>query len=66
MPAGLLVGRLVWRLVANGVGVSTTAAIPALVLLLTIPGVLVLVNLVAFLPAHAAAQTRPAVALRSE
>jgi hypothetical protein len=31
-----------------------------------VPAVLVLVNLLAFLPARAAAQTRPAVALRTE
>jgi len=66
IPGGLIVGRFVWRLVADGLGVSTTATIPTLALLLAIPAVLVLVNLVAFLPAGAAAQTRPAVALRSE
>ena len=66
IPAGLIVGRLVWRLVADGLGVSTTATIPTLALLLAIPAVLALVNLIAFFPARAAAQTRPAVALRSE
>ncbi len=66
IPGGLLVGSLVWRLVANSVGVSTTAAIPALALVLTIPAVLALVNLTAFFPAQAAARTRPAIALRSE
>jgi ABC-type antimicrobial peptide transport system permease subunit len=66
IPAGLIVGRLVWRLVADGLGVSTTAVIPALALLLTVPAVLALVNLVAYLPARAAAQTRPALALRTE
>ena len=40
--------------------------IPAGALLLTVPCVLALVNLIAFFPARAAAQTRPAVALRSE
>ena len=63
IPAGLIVGNLVWRLVANGLGVSTTATIPALALLLTIPCALAAVNLIAFFPARAAAQTRPAVAL---
>jgi ABC-type lipoprotein release transport system permease subunit len=66
IPAGLSLGSLIWRHVANGVGVSTTAAIPSLALLLTIPAVLILVNLIAYMPAHAAARTRPAVALRSE
>ncbi len=51
IPAGLVVGNLVWRLVAEGLGVSTTAALPALGLLLTIPVALVLVNLTAYFPA---------------
>jgi ABC-type antimicrobial peptide transport system permease subunit len=66
MPAGLIVGRTVWRLVADGLGISNGAVIPALALLLTVPIALALVNLIAFFPARAAAQTRPAVALRSE
>ena len=66
IPSGLIVGRLVWRLVADGLGVSATAALPALALLVAIPAVLALVNFTAFFPARAAARTRPAVALRSE
>lgn len=66
IPTGLIIGRFVWRLVADGLGISTTAAIPAPALLITIPAVLVLVNLIALFPARAAARTRPAVALRSE
>jgi hypothetical protein len=66
IPAGLLVGGVVWRLVANGLGVSTTPVVPALTLLLIAPGALALLNVIAFLPARGAAQTRPAVALRTE
>lgn len=66
IPAGLVIGSVVWRLVANGLGVSTTATIPTLALFLTIPGALAVVNLIAFVPARAAARTRPAVALQSE
>jgi len=66
IPIGLIVGRLVWSLVAGGLGVSTASTTPTLALLLVIPGVLALVNLIAFFPARAAARTRPAVALRSE
>jgi ABC-type lipoprotein release transport system permease subunit len=66
IPVGLIVGRFVWGLVADGLGVSPTAAIPTLALLVTIAAVLGLVNLIAFFPARAAAQTRPAVALRAE
>ena len=66
IPAGVIIGKFVWGRVANGLGIATTAAIPALALLLTIPAVLVLVNLIAYFPARTAARTRPAIALRSE
>jgi predicted lysophospholipase L1 biosynthesis ABC-type transport system permease subunit len=66
IPAGLLLGSIIWRPVANNVGVSTTAALPARALLVTIPAVLLGTNLVAYLPARSAARTRPAVALRTE
>jgi len=66
IPIGLAAGNFVWRLVAQGLGVSTTTVIPRLGLLATIPAAIFLVNLVAFLPARAAARIRPAVALRSE
>ena len=66
IPAGLIVGQFVWRRVADGLGIATTAAIPTLALLITIPAVLVIVNLIALVPARAAANTRPAIALRTE
>ncbi|MFI5047422.1 MAG: FtsX-like permease family protein [Acidimicrobiia bacterium] len=66
IPAGLIVGRTVWGLVADGLGVTTTVAIPTLALFLVTLGAVVLVNLVAYLPARSAAGTRPAVALRTE
>jgi len=40
--------------------------VPALLVLAQIPIVLILVNLIAFLPARTAARTRPSAALRSE
>ncbi len=66
IPTGVIAGELLWRLVADGLGVATAAAIPAVAVLLTIPCAIALVNLVAFFPARAAARTRPAIALRSE
>ena len=66
IPAGVIIGKFVWGRVANGLGIATTPAIPALALLLTIPAVLMLVNLIAYFPARTAARTRPAIALRSE
>ena len=66
IPTGLVIGRAVWNLVANGLGVSPVTTVPTLDLILTAIAALVLVNLIAFFPARAAARTRPAVALRSE
>jgi hypothetical protein len=66
IPAGLFVGADAWRLVADGLGVSTTPSVPLLAVLFTIPAVVVLFNLIAFVPARAAARTRPAVELRSQ
>ncbi len=66
IPAGLLVGSLVWRVVANGLGVSTSAYMPALGFVLTIPAALLIVNLIGFFPGRTAARTRPAVALATE
>jgi hypothetical protein len=66
IPIGVVIGRVVWNLVANGLGVSPEVVTPVLELLLTVPCVLLLVNLIAFFPARAAARTRPAVILRSQ
>ncbi len=51
IPAGLLVGSLVWRQVADSLGISTTPPIPTLALLLIVPCALAAVNVIAFLPA---------------
>jgi hypothetical protein len=66
IPAGLVVGSVAWRLVADGLGVSTTATVPLLAVVATAAGALLAVNLLAFLPARSAAGTRPAVALHAE
>jgi ABC-type lipoprotein release transport system permease subunit len=64
-PAGLLVGGFVWRRIADAIGVADSLRYPASVLLV-VPAALLVVNLLAFFPAVAAARTRPAVALRTE
>ena len=66
VPLGVVVGRLVWGRVADGLGISTTGAVPVIALMLLVPAAVVLANLIAALPARAAARTRPAVVLRSE
>ena len=66
VPLGLVAGRTVWRLVADGLGVSNAATVPVPGLLATAVGAIALANLTAALPARAAARTQPAVVLRSE
>jgi hypothetical protein len=56
----------VWETVADGAGVASDAPLPAFLLALIALSTLAVVNLIALLPALAAAGTRPAVVLRSE
>jgi pimeloyl-ACP methyl ester carboxylesterase len=55
----LLVGRVVWAAVANGLGVTATPTVPVLALVVVVAGAFVLINLTAYLPARSASQTRP-------
>ena len=66
IPIGLLLGRSVWQLVADSLGVETVSTIPTLGLIATVVGAFALVNLIAFFPGRSAARTCPAVALREE
>lgn len=63
---GVVVGRVVWGMVADSLGVADAARTPVLVLVLLVPGVLLLVNAIALVPARAATRMHPAVVLRSE
>jgi len=51
--------------IADALGVTDSMRYPTS-LVLVVPGVLLVVNLLAFFPALAAARARPAVALRTE
>jgi hypothetical protein len=66
LPAGVAAGRWGWVLVNQGLGSPAEPITPALVVLSVIPATVLVANLVAALPARAAATTRPAVVLRSE
>jgi ABC-type antimicrobial peptide transport system permease subunit len=66
LPLGALAGRWSWALFARSAGVAGQADIPLPLVLLAIPTVLLLANLIAAGPGWAAAQTRPALILRSE
>ncbi len=66
IPLGLLVGTSVWRRVADELGVSGEPTWPVLGIALLAVGALLAVNVIAAFPARRAANTQPAVVLRSE
>jgi len=65
LPLGDALGRWLWNLFADQLGVVPEAVTSPL-LLLIVPGAIVLANLVAVFPARMAAKTRPALVLRAE
>jgi len=66
LPLGVAAGRWGWSLLADQLGVDTAAVTPALSVLLALPAAVLIANLIAALPARMAANTRPALALRTE
>jgi predicted lysophospholipase L1 biosynthesis ABC-type transport system permease subunit len=66
LPLGIAAGRWAWVLVNRGLGSVAGPVTPSVPLLLVVPAVILAANLVAVLPARAAAVTRPALVLRSE
>ena len=66
LPIGLALGNVIWRTVAEGVGIATITTVPVAALVLMVPAALLAVGLVAVLPARSAAHTIPAVALRAD
>ena len=66
IPFGVALGNVVWRTVAEDVGIATITTVPVMALVLMVPAAVLAVVLVAFLPARSAARTVPAVALRSD
>lgn len=66
VPLGLVVARLVWGAVAEGIDVAPAAVVPVPAVAGAVLGALVVAVLAAWLPARAAARVRPAEALRGE
>jgi len=66
VPAGIAIGRLVWRVFADDLGVVPDPVVPVWELAVVALGTLVVANLLAIGPAFVAARSRPAVLLRSE
>jgi hypothetical protein len=66
IPLGLALGRVLWRAMANEMGIVPDVSTPALALLLAIPATVVIANLIAVGPGWMAGRIKPAVALRAE
>jgi hypothetical protein len=66
IPLGIAAGRWSWTTFTNQLGYVPEPSIRLTPVLLTIPAALVIGNLIAALPARAAARTKPAVVLRTE
>jgi ABC-type lipoprotein release transport system permease subunit len=65
LPLGIAAGRWAWTVLARGFAIEPVPVISPLVLL-SVPAVLILANVVAAIPARAAAGTQAAVVLRTE
>ena len=65
LPVGIAAGRQLWTLFARSIDAVPQPTVPASLFLVAV-GVLVLANLVAAIPAHLAARTPAALALRAE
>jgi hypothetical protein len=66
IPLGLVVGRAVWRVVANFTPLAYHAPVAGWALVLIAPVTLLAVNLLAVWPGHRAARLRPGQVLRGE
>ncbi|MFN2613395.1 MAG: FtsX-like permease family protein [Actinomycetota bacterium] len=66
IPLGVIAGRFAWSILANQMGFLSEPVVDLLALFIVIPATIIAVNLVAALPARAAARLRPALAFRTE
>jgi hypothetical protein len=66
IPLGIAGGKWAWSLVASSVGSTSPASVPIVALALTIPGTLVVCNVVAALPGWVASRVVPSRAMRSQ
>jgi ABC-type lipoprotein release transport system permease subunit len=66
IPVGLALGRVAWRVVASGIGVTSPAVTPVLAVAAVVGGAAALSVLLALLPGRAAARLAPVEVLRTE
>jgi len=66
LPIGVGIGRWVWTVFAGSIGVVPAPSVRVIVIVLAVPSAILAANLIAAMPARAAALTRPALVLREE
>ena len=66
VPLGMLAGRLAWKQLANSFPLVYAPPLAILSILLIVPIALIIANVLAAGPAHAATRIRPANVLRAE
>jgi len=66
VPAGIVVGRLVWQVFASSLGVVSAPLVTAWVIVAVAAGTMLVANVLAIGPAWAASRQRPASLLRTD
>jgi ABC-type antimicrobial peptide transport system permease subunit len=66
IPLGVMAGRVIWSMIARSMGVATDAAFPLGLIVVGTLAVIVVLNLIAAIPARSAGRLPVADALRSE
>ena len=66
LPIGIAVGRWIWTVFADQLGVPPEPVVNLPVILLAVPATLLLANLIAAVPGRVASRTQPAAILRTE
>ena len=66
MPLGIAAGRVLWRVFATNFGVVPVPVVPVRLVAVVAAGVLAAANVLAAVPAVAAARLRPGQLLRAE
>jgi len=66
IPLGIVLGRVIWDLVGDALGVPASPHVPTLAIVLVVPLALLTAAAGAAFPALLAARTRPAESLRVE
>jgi ABC-type antimicrobial peptide transport system permease subunit len=66
IPLGIAGGQWAWNLVASSVGSTSPASVPTVALALTIPGALVVCNVMAAVPGWVASRVGPSRVMRSQ